>query len=307
MAYLQELIPKRKYDREDYVQMLRALLPRGVLWRIPLPNELNVEPIGIASGLEFGRVTISQGQLLITPNGIASEESVGTPRVIPIFNISPVGIGTGESVGTPVVTAEGFITALGIASQEVFGTPSVENYWLINEDFESSLGTGWNSEFLSGWYQTTEAGEGIAQGVNNESDMLYPPTGLSLIGDFFCEFELWKSADEGSGDKSIHFRILDSGDNIIQDVWEFPDTIRDHFGANSWRPAGPVAMPCRIVRTSGTIWCYHYTGGSWVRIDSWVPTAGGSVSFSDAVRIQVNAGDGVNGFASIKIRGTLAY
>lgn len=79
--YLRELRPRRKFDRFDYLHVLRSLLPRGVAWEIPLPNEQDIAPVSIQSSEAWGRIVISQGELIITPNGIASSEAWGTPYI----------------------------------------------------------------------------------------------------------------------------------------------------------------------------------------------------------------------------------
>jgi hypothetical protein len=84
MGYLDELKPRLAYDRWDYVRALRAMLPRGILWNIPLPDESDIRPYSIASGERFGRVTISSGITYITPDGIASAESFGEPSLMSV-------------------------------------------------------------------------------------------------------------------------------------------------------------------------------------------------------------------------------
>jgi len=81
MGYLDELKPRLTFDRWDYVRALRALLPRGILWNIPLPDERDIRPNSILSGEQFGRVTVSLGMMYITPDGIASAEDFGLPYI----------------------------------------------------------------------------------------------------------------------------------------------------------------------------------------------------------------------------------
>lgn len=57
--YLNELQPKRRYDRFDYLKALRALLPRGDGWLIPLPDEQDIQLYGIESEEAFGQPTVS--------------------------------------------------------------------------------------------------------------------------------------------------------------------------------------------------------------------------------------------------------
>ena len=104
MAYLEELKPRRRYDRFDFLRALKALLPRGILWRIPLPDESDISPVGIASAEAWGRITITQGELIITANGIASAESFGEPYVSQDIEVFASGIPTGESWGSPEIT-----------------------------------------------------------------------------------------------------------------------------------------------------------------------------------------------------------
>lgn len=104
MTYLEELKPRRRYDRFDFLAALKALLPRGVIWRIPLPDEQDIAPVGIPSEEAFGRITITQGELLITANGIESGEAFGVPVVSIGAEVLASGIPTGESWGSPTIT-----------------------------------------------------------------------------------------------------------------------------------------------------------------------------------------------------------
>jgi len=59
MTYLEDLIPQRRYSRKDYLGILISLLPRGRLWRIPLPDEKDISPPGIASAQSFGNHVVT--------------------------------------------------------------------------------------------------------------------------------------------------------------------------------------------------------------------------------------------------------
>lgn len=278
MAYLEELIPHRKYDRWDFVRALRILLPRGRLWYIPLPDESNIEPYSILSSEAFGRVTISSGIVYITPNGIASGEAFGQATILPKWKLS----------------------LSGITSAEAFGTPTIGNSWLQYCAFESNLCSGWDSAFSSNWSQTTESGEGIAQRASDGWDRLYPVSGTKLTGDFTIEFGIWRSATE-TGNISIHLRLNDTG--VIAGI-NYNGTLYGLNGGSNAMAAGPSEQRMKIERVSGTIWAYRWTGSAWEREDSW-STPGSSVSNSNDVYIDVNGADGVNGFTYIGIDGTL--
>lgn len=279
-VYLQELIPHRKYDRWDYVRALRALLPRGKLWIIPLPDEKNIEPYGIGSAEEFGRATLTGNNVIITPNGIASVEGFGLPSIVVDY----------------------LILMSGIASAEAWGTPTLVLGFMQYCDFEVDLCSGWDSEFTTNWSQTTEDGEGIAQRASDGTDRLYPPSGTDLTGDFLVEWSFWRSSSE-AGNISIHMEIHDSG-GIIADAVYNSGSIGGINGGSFSAPSGPAAQRMRIERVSGTIWCYRWTGSAWEREDSW-STPGSSVSDSDDIFIKVNGANGVNGIGYIGINGTL--
>lgn len=278
MAYLEELIPHRKYDRWDFVRALRTLLPRGRLWIIPLPDESDIQPNSILSSEAFGRVTISSGIVYITPNGIVS----------------------GEGFGLAIVAPTAILVMSGIASAEAWGSPTVGNAWTQFCDFESNLCSGWDSAFTTNWSQTTESGEGIAQRASDGWDRLYPVSGTKLTGDFSIEFGIWRSATE-TGNISIHFRLNDTG--VIADI-AYNGTLYGLNGGSNAMAAGPSEQRMKIERVSGTIWAYRWTGSAWEREDSW-STPGSSVSNSNDVYVDVNGADGVNGFTYIGINGAL--
>lgn len=281
MAYLDALKPRLAYDRWDYARALRAMLPRGILWNIPLPNESDIRPDSILSSESFGRVTISSGQTSITPDGIESA----------------------ESFGLAIVVSEWILQMSGIPSGEAFGTPTIGLVWDQFCDFESNLCSGWDSAFTTNWNQTTESGVGIAQRASDGTDRLYPPSGQMLTGDFTIEWGIWRSASE-AGNISIHIFGFNNTPVQIFDTNYSSGVI---YGVNSGQfsaPTGPAEQRMRIVRTLGIIWCYRWTGSAWQREDSWT-TPGSSVSNSDSLYLLVNGGDGVNGFSYIGIDGTL--
>jgi hypothetical protein len=121
--YLRELRPRRKFDRFDYLHALRGLLPRGVAWEIPLPNEQDIAPVSIASSEAWGRILISQGELIITPNGITSSEQWGLPTVSNLLTIVPVGIASSEQWGSPRIGMQ--ISVNSIVTSETWGSPTV--------------------------------------------------------------------------------------------------------------------------------------------------------------------------------------
>lgn len=102
IAGIEELIYRQKFKRQEFVALLRQLLPRGPIWRIPLPQETVIEANSILSSEAFGRVTITAGETVITPNGIASVEVFGTPTLN--LRIYPNSIASGEAFGNPTIT-----------------------------------------------------------------------------------------------------------------------------------------------------------------------------------------------------------
>jgi len=262
MAYLDALKPRLAYDRWDYVRALRALLPRGIPWNIPLPNESDIRPDSISSSEAFGRVSISFGQTLITPDGIVSAESFGFAIIV-----------------------------------------SGGHTWLQFCDFEIDLCSGWDSAFATDWYQKVENGEGIAQRASDGTDRLYPPSGQMLSGDFLIEWGFWRSASE-AGNTSIHILGFNSTPAQFFDANYYGGWIHGINGGQFSPPTGPAEQRMKIVRTSGIIWCYRWTGSAWQREDSWT-TPGSSISNSDNFYLSVNGADGVNGFSYIGIDGVL--
>jgi len=78
---LEELIYRQKYTRNEFAAMLLNLLPRGPIWRIPLPEELEVIVNSIPSGEAFGNLSITTGNVSVYPYGITSFELFGYPTV----------------------------------------------------------------------------------------------------------------------------------------------------------------------------------------------------------------------------------
>ena len=48
-----------QYDRVDFWKMLKALLPRGPIWRIRQPIEQDIRLNSIPSSESFGTITVS--------------------------------------------------------------------------------------------------------------------------------------------------------------------------------------------------------------------------------------------------------
>jgi len=302
--YLQELIPQLTYDRWDYVRSLRALLPRGRAWIIPLPDEKDIRLHSIDSAEMFGRITLFTGNILVTPNGILSGESFGLPNMAEHKDVILSGIPSAESFGSLTLSPHLIIAPNGIITEEVLGVPSISGggSWTQYCGFETTLCSGWDSAFLSNWYQTTENGEGIAQRASDGDDRLYPPTGQLLTGDFTVEFGFWHSANEGFANISIHMELFNAGGMIYDSMMIAPHIISN--GAQRLVPTGPVEIRMKIDRISGNIWSYFWDGSQWARIDIW-PTPGNVMVNSDDLYLVVNGADGVNGFSYIGIDGTL--
>ena len=255
MTYLQELIPTRRYSRVDYLNNLKALLPRGILWRIPLPDENDIAPAGIPTAEGFG---VHNVRRTILPSGIIGAEGLGDLIVIIPF-----------------------------LSQCTFGVD------LCPLQFDS--------EFLTNWYQTTESGQGIAQAPTDGWSRIYPPTGLLLTGDFTIEWGFWRSASEPGVNKSIHLDLI----NVTNSDSSFlSNSLRGINGGLDVMPAGPIEQRMKLVRVSGVIWCYRWTGSVWQREDDWV-TPGSSTTDNGDVYIRVDGATAQNGISYIQITGTL--
>lgn len=308
MGYLDELKPRLAFDRWDYVRALRALLPRGILWNIPLPDEKDIRPNSILSGEQFGRVTVSSGMTYITPDGIAGAESFGLASVIAQNLVVLSGIPSGEAFGQPTVLTSGqILSMLSIDSAEGWGNPTITTTSAFMQycDFSVDLCPGFDSEFYANWYQTTEHGEGIAQSAADGISRLYPVSGQNFTGDFLIEFGIWRSSPDGTNNTSIHMMIYRTDtDVLLYDVMlVIPEFIAN--GAVYPAPMGPIEQKFRITRVAGVIWSYIWDGSIWLRIDSW-PTPGSAMMYSGACYAKVNGADAVNGFSYIGINGVIS-
>ena len=327
MSYLQELTPQRFYDRWDYLRVLRALLPRGVLWQIPLPDEVDIQPMGILSLEAFGRTTISTGDVYITPNGIVSSEAFGVPYILRDQEISPVGIVSEEALGTPsLIFGQVISSPAGIVSQEDFGIPTVNSMsyvsvgsivsgeivsdagvWrdlLIYDDFDGgSLNPNWADAFKNNWDIETESGETIAQSDYNYYDKLYPRAPYNLkAGELEIHFGFWRST---GGLNSVHTQLLNTS-NVLRVNCEFYNgNIIGINGGIFAMSSGPSEQRMKIVRNSSNIlWAYFWNGSAWIREDAW-STPGSYISNNENLWVRVNGGTGENGFSYIYITGTL--
>jgi len=322
---IEELVIYQKYFNRDFAEMLRKFLPRGYVWRIPLPREDDIRARSILSAESFGLLTIPPFLGVITPNGIPSGENVGTPLAIG-FGLFMTGIPSGESFGSASIDQT--FTVVGIPSEEAVGTPTVHmgmeimgiasaevvpapssaiRQYIAASSFESSLNPSeWNTEFPTDFYQTTESGEGIAQSATDVSPKLFPKSTDLLTGDFTILFGLWASATEPGTNHSCGLRIYDSVPAMKVDVWygegEIKEDITDAIEAVA---TGPIEHPMKIERVSGVIWVYIWTGSSWLRMDAW-DTPKSSISFSGDCYITANGAEAQNGFTYIQIIGQLA-
>jgi len=308
MGYLDELKPSLTYDRWDYVRALRALLPRGIAWNIPLPDEHDIRLFSILTAERFGRVTITTGNTVITPDGIASAESWGLLVMNSQIIINLSGIPSREDFGSPCIYfPDSFILLNSILSAENFGNPAITPEYPFEQycDFSVGLCPGFDSEFYTNWYQTTEHGEGIAQSASDVTSRLYPVSGKNFIGDFEIEFGIWRSFPDGTNNTSIHMMLYRTDTNVmLYDVMlVIPNFIAN--GAIYPAPMGPIEQKFRITRVAGVIWSYIWDGSTWLRIDVW-PTPGSEMLYSGACYAKVNGADAVNGFSYIGINGATA-
>ena len=329
---IEELVIYQKYFERDFARMLRKFLPRGYVWRIPLPREDDIRASSIRSTESFGLLTIPSfaGSIELNGNGIVTAEVMGIPIAIG-FGLYMTGIVSAEALGVPDVGRQE-LSGVGIASEEVWGFPTVvytpqfiesnsiisTEGWgaplvldvLIADSFQSSLSSGWDSGFLTNWYQTIEDGEGIAQRASEGWDRLFPQASDVMTGDFDIFYDYWRSASE-PGNDSIHLEFYNFADALqfSTEYWgEHARGVKEASSIGEINTSPSTAIPMRIQRISGTIWVYTWDGSSWVRADNWVSLGGvngTSYSNSEDVYIKADGGDGINGFARIVITGTI--
>lgn len=90
-----------------------------------VPGVMVVSPEGIATAESLGDVVVMFDQEL-APSSIDTEEAVGDPFLWASVTVSPEGITTAESFGDVVIIPEGvFVVVTGIVSAEAFGYPFV--------------------------------------------------------------------------------------------------------------------------------------------------------------------------------------
>lgn len=289
MAYLEELIPQTRFDRNDYVRIMRETSPHGTFWRIPLPQERLIKPIGLQETSQVGNHLVQLDDRTILAFPVQTGEIIGVPIVVPgNVNLAPSGIGSLESVENASLVRK-FIAA----SQFENGT--------LNPD-------EWDTAFNNKWYQTDEDGYGIAQGPDDSTVRLFPKGTDKLTGDFLIEFGFWLSANQGSDNKSVHLEFYDTAFAFKTQILgnATPKRIDGINGGDIITGNGPAEFKMRVERVSGVIWCYRWTGTEWQREDSWPDVAGASISNSNDLYLEVNSATGVNGFTYMQITGELA-
>lgn len=88
-----------------------------------------LSPTGIASGETVGSPAVTTGTLTATPTGIASAGALGSPTAVRgAITASPTGVASAESVGSPTATiapASTTVSPTGITTAEAVGSPSV--------------------------------------------------------------------------------------------------------------------------------------------------------------------------------------
>jgi hypothetical protein len=106
------------------------------------PGGVHIIPTGIASTGAFGNLTITCGEVAVSPEGIDTDEALGTPLITYIISAAG-GIGSEEAFGTATLNLS--IQPNGIDSQEDFGLPWVipGPVWLYPSGInsEEALGT----------------------------------------------------------------------------------------------------------------------------------------------------------------------
>ena len=82
LPVLEQLIPVRRYDRFDYLELLKSLFPTGPLWNFLLEKEVLIRAQPIESGEAWGEPTITTGPISMSiDTGIPSSEAWGIPDV----------------------------------------------------------------------------------------------------------------------------------------------------------------------------------------------------------------------------------
>jgi hypothetical protein len=84
---------------------------------------LVISPVGIASQESLGNLTLTTTNT-VTPVGIPSSESLG--NIVTSLTITPVGIPSQESQGSPTVANVSTIAPIGIPSEQKLGTPAID-------------------------------------------------------------------------------------------------------------------------------------------------------------------------------------
>lgn len=281
LTYLNPLVVSRKYDRFDYLQVLKSLCPRGPVWKFALVEEGVLRPQGIGSTESWGQPVLSTGGITIFPASVPSSEAFGNAVMSsPDADIAPTGI----------------------ASDGAFGTASVANlpFHILDEFAASVFDDFWSSDFTSDWHIDHEMPEDkyVAIRGSNGDDRL-TPTGYEFTGDFTINTSFYRAASEGSN-RSVHFLVKKySDDSTICDFLFNNGRICFNVGNTKTLPSGPVYLPAKITRVSGVITVSAYYDGSW-QVGSVWETPAGSISDSSGYYLVVNGAD-ANGLDFIEI------
>lgn len=298
-----------KFSRLDFSRFMRQLLPRGPIWQIPFEAETEMILQSIPSGEAFGRVTISTGDTLITPEGIPSEEAFGATTVFQ--EIGLLGIPTQKGWGTPLVWQK-LIQAQSIISSESFGAPGLIQFPsspLQGQQFDDGVGSNWDSEFSTDWSLVTDNEQQYMLRGADSDDQLYPASPGLMTGDFEVYYGQWVTIATG-GNNSVHLGIKGSGGIYKGELGWWLDAVRevqksavDDYLKSEFAP-GYIHM--KWTRVSGVMWGYYWdnTAAGWKRMDAW-STPQTSISFADDLFLAVN-GASTYGIGYVYIYGNLA-
>lgn len=297
-----------KFSRLDFARFLRQLLPRGPIWQIPFEAESEIVLNAIPSAEAFGRVTLSTGDTLITPEGIVSGEAFGLPTAFQ--DVALLGIPSAEAWGSALIWQQ-LIIASPIYSEEAFGTPGVIQFPaspLQSQQFDDGVGSGWDSEFTDDWSLDTENEQQFMVRGADGDDRLYPPASGLMTGDFEIYFGQWVTVATGANN-SVHLGIKGSGGAYKGELGWWLDMVKEieKQAEQTWLKSGfaPGYVHLKWTRVGNEMWGYFWDNGSggWKRMDAW-STPKTYIDFSNDFFLAVN-GASTYGIGYIYINGTL--
>lgn len=92
----------------------------------PGTGNQNVSPSGLGSAQSFGTPTIVPGGTSVSVSALASASSFGTPTITSNINVSVTGLGSASSFGTATAVAGNVnVPVTGLGSAQAFGSPTI--------------------------------------------------------------------------------------------------------------------------------------------------------------------------------------